>query len=84
MPARQVKPRCYYGDGKVARYPADKPRWCSQRCAAEWAAAMKEGGEDEWCPSCRSWIYPEQVHRCAVEDVTRRDRGRDAELKGGE
>ncbi len=45
---RKTKPRCYFGCDKPARYPAEEPRWCSQRCAAEWAVAMIEGDDQAW------------------------------------
>ena len=41
-------PLCIYHDGKPAKWPKRLPRFCTQRCAAEWAAAMNESME--WQP----------------------------------
>jgi hypothetical protein len=60
----KTRPLCYFGDGKPAKYPASSPRWCSQRCAAEWAANYLDTEDAEtWHPCCGAW-ESDATHRC--------------------
>ena len=61
-PTRRV--RCFFGDGRLARYPVDKPRWCGQRCAAEWAAQLMDTEDaSTWRSCCQSW-ETDASHSC--------------------
>lgn len=54
--SRAKRPRCYFRCAKPARYPAHSPRWCSLRCAAEWAAQLLDTEDaDSWRSCCGSW-----------------------------
>lgn len=48
------RPRCYHGCDKPARKGY---RFCSQRCAAEYAEELVMGNDDAWCPKCKQWVY---------------------------
>jgi hypothetical protein len=62
-PRPQTRPRCYHYCGKVAR-PGS--RFCSLRCAADFAEGMVEGNGDSWCPQCREWRHDnDDRHTCA-------------------
>ncbi|KKN87469.1 hypothetical protein LCGC14_0259240 [marine sediment metagenome] len=42
-----AKPRpapcpCFSCDGRRAKFPRDNPRFCTQRCAVDWALGMTE------------------------------------------
>lgn len=55
--SRKIKrPRCYFGCRKPAKYPPENPRWCSQRCAAEWAVEITAGDGMIWNPVHSTWL----------------------------
>lgn len=50
---RKGRPICYACYERPARKGS---RFCTQRCAAEWADALAAGNSDAWCPACQKWV----------------------------
>lgn len=61
MARKRTKPRCYHGCDKPAR---KNGRFCSQKCAAEFAEELVLGNDDKWCSNCQEWVDNEG-HECS-------------------
>lgn len=48
-----MKAKCYLCREKPVRSGS---RFCTQRCAADFAEELVEGNDDYWCSKCCSWI----------------------------
>lgn len=46
-------PQCYGCRTRAARKGS---RFCTQRCAADYAEELVEGNDDTWCPACADWV----------------------------
>lgn len=54
MGRRATLPRCYAGCDRPVQVPTS--RFCTRRCAAEYAEELVRGNDDAWCLTCRDWV----------------------------
>lgn len=54
-----------YGCGRAARKGS---RFCTQRCAAEYAEELVEGNDDWWCSECDEW-HGDEKSRCKAQEL---------------
>lgn len=61
---------CFNCRDKRPIFPPERPMFCTQRCAAEYAAELIALSEDwVWCPVHRDWEANDPV--CACEEAGR-------------
>ena len=63
------RPRCYACGKKRVRRGS---RFCSNRCAAEWAEELASGNDDAWCIGCQEWVGEVDGHCVKCNLITHR------------